>query len=117
MDIQEGKILISDPFLQDPNFARTIVLLTQHDENGSFGFVLNNEVELSIDEALKDDKLPKQNLDSSFLQTLEEFANSRRDANGRSAAARESSASRGIVNAALPNINLNQFGFFENSNS
>ncbi len=62
MDIQEGKILISDPFLQDPNFARTIVLLTQHDENGSFGFVLNNEVELSIDEALKDDKLPKQNL-------------------------------------------------------
>jgi putative transcriptional regulator len=57
-----GKILISDPFLQDPNFARTIVLLLQHDDEGSFGFVLNNEVELSIHEALKDDKLPRHNL-------------------------------------------------------
>jgi putative transcriptional regulator len=57
-----GKILISDPFLQDPNFARSIVLLLQHDEEGSFGFVLNNEVELSIQLALKDDKLPERNL-------------------------------------------------------
>lgn len=62
MEIKEGKILISDPFLKDPNFARTIVLLTQHNEEGSFGFVLNNVVDLSIDEALKDSQLPKYNL-------------------------------------------------------
>ncbi|MFT7592039.1 MAG: putative transcriptional regulator [bacterium] len=62
MEISAGKILISDPFLQDPNFARTIVLLTQHNEEGSFGFVLNNAVDLSIDVALQDDKLPKYSL-------------------------------------------------------
>ena len=62
MEIAAGKILISDPFLQDPNFARSIVLITQHNEEGSFGFVLNNNIDLSIHEALKDDKLPNYNL-------------------------------------------------------
>jgi len=37
-----GKLLISDPFLPDPNFNRTVVLLTEHQHRvGSVGFVLN----------------------------------------------------------------------------
>jgi putative transcriptional regulator len=35
------------PQLQDPNFKRTVVLLVQHDESGTFGLVLNRELEFS----------------------------------------------------------------------
>lgn len=42
ISLSPGILLISDPFLKDPNFARTVVLLCEHQENkGSFGFVLN----------------------------------------------------------------------------
>lgn len=37
----KGKILVSEPYLPDPNFERSIVLLCEHNELGSFGFVLN----------------------------------------------------------------------------
>lgn len=36
-----GRLLISEPFLQDPNFTRSVVLMTAHGEEGTFGFVLN----------------------------------------------------------------------------
>lgn len=36
-----GILLISDPFLKDPNFQRTVILLCEHQVEGSFGFVLN----------------------------------------------------------------------------
>lgn len=36
-----GILLIAEPFLKDPNFMRTVVLLCDHQEQGSFGFVLN----------------------------------------------------------------------------
>lgn len=38
---QRGDLLISEPFLPDPNFERTVVLLCEHNAEGSFGFVLN----------------------------------------------------------------------------
>jgi putative transcriptional regulator len=36
-----GILLIADPFLKDPNFLRTVVLICEHNEEGSFGFVIN----------------------------------------------------------------------------
>lgn len=47
-----GKILISEPFLADPYFKRTIVLLCEHNKEGSFGFVLNKFVNLKIEDLL-----------------------------------------------------------------
>ncbi len=38
---KKGDLLISEPFLPDPNFERTVVLLCEHNDEGSFGFVLN----------------------------------------------------------------------------
>lgn len=38
---EKGDLLISEPFLPDPNFQRTVVLICEHGEDGSFGFVLN----------------------------------------------------------------------------
>jgi putative transcriptional regulator len=37
----KGRILVSEPYLPDPNFERTIILLCEHNEEGSFGFVMN----------------------------------------------------------------------------
>lgn len=48
-----GKLLISDPFLPDPNFSRTVVLLTEHQKDvGSFGFVLNRGAGLNLAEVV-----------------------------------------------------------------
>lgn len=38
---EAGKLLIAAPYLIDPNFARTVVLLCEHNHKGSVGFVLN----------------------------------------------------------------------------
>ena len=47
-----GILLISDPFLKDPNFMRTVVFLCEHQDQGSFGFVLNRKYENTIDEII-----------------------------------------------------------------
>ncbi|MFC2117852.1 YqgE/AlgH family protein [Bacteroidota bacterium] len=53
IDPEKGKVLISEPFLQDTYFKRSVVLLTEHNEDGSIGFVLNNPIDFSLDEILK----------------------------------------------------------------
>lgn len=41
----QGSLLISEPFLQDYYFQRSVVLLIQHDAEGSMGFVLNKKTD------------------------------------------------------------------------
>lgn len=41
-----GTLLIAMPQLEDPNFRRTVMLIVEHDENGTFGLVLNRSVDL-----------------------------------------------------------------------
>jgi len=47
-----GILLIAEPFLKDPNFMRTVVLLCDHQEEGSFGFVLNKLFNHTLDELM-----------------------------------------------------------------
>lgn len=47
-----GKLLIAEPFLTDPGFARTVVLLCEHGDNGSIGFVLNRLSEHNLTDLL-----------------------------------------------------------------
>lgn len=49
-----GVLLIADPFLKDPNFMRTVVLLTEHQDEGTVGFVLNRQYENTLDELIPD---------------------------------------------------------------
>lgn len=51
---EKGRLLISEPFLPDPNFERTVVLLCEHNEDGSFGFVLNKPSILKVNEVMDD---------------------------------------------------------------
>jgi putative transcriptional regulator len=41
MQINTGTILTSSPALDDPNFQKVIILITEHNENGATGFVIN----------------------------------------------------------------------------
>ncbi len=50
----KGKLLVSEPFLPDPNFGRTVVLLCDHNEDGSFGFVTNKQANLNLDQLIKE---------------------------------------------------------------
>lgn len=49
-----GKLLISEPFMADPNFKRSVVYITEHNENGTVGFVLNQKTELTLDNLIDD---------------------------------------------------------------
>lgn len=51
---RQGRVLISEPFLNDTYFRRSVVLLTEHSEEGSVGFVLNKPVDLSVSDVLTD---------------------------------------------------------------
>jgi putative transcriptional regulator len=51
---EKGKILISEPFLNDPNFKRTIILLSEHSEEGSVGFILNKPTQFRVHHLIED---------------------------------------------------------------
>jgi putative transcriptional regulator len=49
-----GKVLIAEPFLGDPNFERSVVLICEHNKEGSFGLVLNNVSKNTIADVVDD---------------------------------------------------------------
>lgn len=48
-----GSLLVSEPFLSDENFKRTVVMLCEHNEEGSFGFVVNRPSETFVHDAIE----------------------------------------------------------------
>lgn len=53
-DLRTGCLLLSEPFMFDPNFKRSVVMLTEYNEEGVVGFILNKPMSLTIDEAMID---------------------------------------------------------------
>lgn len=49
---EKGKILISEPFLPDTYFNRSIVFLTDHSSEGSVGFIINKRLDLKVCDAI-----------------------------------------------------------------
>jgi putative transcriptional regulator len=49
-----GKLLISEPFLLDYYFKRSVVLLAEHNEEGSFGVIMNKPVNAKFNDIVKD---------------------------------------------------------------
>ncbi|HNR54004.1 MAG TPA: YqgE/AlgH family protein [Flavobacteriales bacterium] len=50
---ERGRLLISEPYLADPYFRRTVVLLCDHNAEGSFGFVLNRRTDMGVNDLLE----------------------------------------------------------------
>jgi putative transcriptional regulator len=48
-DSVRGKLLVASPALVDPNFARTVVFMTEHSDEGAMGIVLNRPSETSVE--------------------------------------------------------------------
>ncbi|MBY0426374.1 MAG: YqgE/AlgH family protein [Cytophagales bacterium] len=59
---EKGKILISEPFLPDPNFERTVVLVCDHNEDGTFGLVLNKPSNLKLCDVIEEVVMENQQL-------------------------------------------------------
>ncbi len=53
-EVKAGSILISEPFLNDPNFDRTVIIICKHNEEGSLGFVLNRKANLTLGEVTQE---------------------------------------------------------------
>ncbi len=49
---QKGSLLMSEPFLEDINFRRSVVLLTEYSDMGSVGFILNRPIDMLTGEVV-----------------------------------------------------------------
>lgn len=49
---KQGIILISEPSLKDFYFRQAVVLLAEHNEEGTFGVIVNKPIEVRLDEVI-----------------------------------------------------------------
>jgi putative transcriptional regulator len=58
-NVTKGSLLISEPFLGDPNFERSVILMCEHETTqGSFGLILNQVSSLNLDDVLEQNIYP-----------------------------------------------------------
>jgi len=78
---KKGDLIISEPFLNDNNFERSVILICNHDETGTFGFIVNKPTAMTVEQILGEkwdiNQLvyfggPVQNDTLHFLHTLGE---------------------------------------------
>jgi putative transcriptional regulator len=50
----KGILLIAEPFLKDPHFMRTVVIICEHKHEGSIGFVLNKKFDQTLNQLIPD---------------------------------------------------------------
>lgn len=48
VDILKGSVLLAEPFMMDSNFRRAAVVLCEHDEEGTVGFIMNKPLDVRI---------------------------------------------------------------------
>ncbi|MHB1921548.1 MAG: YqgE/AlgH family protein [Chitinophagaceae bacterium] len=56
-----GMLLIADPFLKDPSFSRSVILLCESGDSGSLGLIINKPIDLSLHQVAPDltsEKIP-----------------------------------------------------------
>lgn len=91
IDIVPGTLLLSEPFLTDSSFSRSVVLVTEHSEQGSLGFIINKPTGHTIGEVLEkfpagDAQLffggPVETDSLFYLHTCPHLTNSRKVTNG-----------------------------------
>ena len=55
-----GLLLVAKPSLSDPNFSRTVVLVTQTEDGGTVGVIINRPTTLELSQFLSDE-FPTEN--------------------------------------------------------
>lgn len=54
LKLEKGRILISDPFLNDNYFSNAVILICELNEKGAFGLVLNHYIDESLSDFMND---------------------------------------------------------------
>jgi len=55
LELKKGKLLIAEPTLTgDVSFNRSVVLLAEHNEDGSIGFILNKPLKYNINDLVSE---------------------------------------------------------------
>jgi len=49
----KGRVLISEPFMGDYYFGRSVILIAEHNEEGSFGVIVNKRIATGLNKVLK----------------------------------------------------------------
>ena len=52
--IGPGKVLLAEPFMAEPYFKRSVILVTEHNDEGSFGLIINKPIKMTFNQALPD---------------------------------------------------------------
>lgn len=52
LDIDNGLLLLAEPFMEDPHFRRAVVLICDHHDQGTLGFILNKPIGMKINALL-----------------------------------------------------------------
>lgn len=50
--VERGRLLVATPMMGDPNFDRTVVVVLEHDEDGTLGLVLNRPTAVPVAEVV-----------------------------------------------------------------
>ncbi|MFZ4860595.1 YqgE/AlgH family protein [Sphingobacterium sp. Mn56C] len=51
---EQGRLLLSEPFILDPTFERSVVMLCEHTTAGSLGLILNHKSQLLLSDIIAD---------------------------------------------------------------
>jgi len=62
-----GLLLVAKPSLGDPNFSRTVVLVTQTEDGGTVGVIINRPTTLKLQQFLSDEFDTSNYLDNVYL--------------------------------------------------
>ncbi len=52
--LEKGKFLVSQPFMLDGNFRRTVIYLAEYNEQGALGFIINRPMDYKAEELMVD---------------------------------------------------------------
>jgi len=116
-DLTPPVLLLAMPQVLDPFFHRTVVLLIHHDEEGSFGFIVNRPTSIRVSEILKGMEVTWNGSPEAFayfggpvqpqLGTVL-FAPRERPGNGRAEDAEEAAEGTEGAGEVLPGVSLTQ---------
>jgi putative transcriptional regulator len=52
--VESGKVLLAEPFMLDTNFKRSVILLCEHQDEGTVGFIINKALEMNVSDLIAD---------------------------------------------------------------
>lgn len=50
---EKGMLLLAEPFMNSPEFSRSVILLTEHSDKGTMGFIINRKLNIGPTQAIE----------------------------------------------------------------